>query len=83
MANLLDDTFLRTSEREFQVALIEVVEIVTHMREHMPRHLCVAALDVFEDVHLQEEQLLKLQPPLGLLQLCDALRGVNVEKRLL
>ena len=82
VVHFLDYALLRSSKWKLEEILIEIIEIVAHVGKHMPWHLCIAALDVLEDIHLQEEQLLKLQSPLSLLQQWYTLWLMYVDKRL-
>ena len=82
VVHLLYYALLRSSKWELEKFLIEIIEIIAHVGKHMPWHLCIAALDVLEDIHLQEEQLLKFQSPLSLLQQWYTLWLMYVDKRL-
>ena len=67
-AHLADNTFLRPGKRKLQHIMIKAVEICAHIPENVSHQPAAAALDVVQDVELQEKQFLELEPQLRTLQ---------------
>ena len=78
LSNLTNDTLLCFRQGERQVVVIEVVEVVAHLREYVTAIFTSLVAGIPEDVQLDVKQFLELQTRAGTLQFLGILRIMNL-----